>query len=371
MNLENLRKGLFAIFLIYGLNAPCLSTPNMSLNALFLSRNSNFHKEDVNAASPDTSPNGINLQEAELQFYSDVDPYTRLNVLLSLAPSYVSDGTKVSEEWGIEPEEAFAESNAIAGVTFKFGKFKAAMGKHNGLHVHAFPLIEAPLANTMLLGDEGFNDAGLSAAVLVPTVWFNEITLQYLRGKGENSEFNSPSPGGGVGLVRWKNLLDFSDDLTMELGASYANGGNSYRKSTSLSGADLTFKWKPTNGGRSQSILWMTEFLSRNQSQEDLADEKGTGLASLLQVQFAQRWSVVYRFDNLVVKETFDATNLPNDSWERHSAALVYSPSEFSSFKAEYDQKRGGNLSASGEATEKSIFLQANFVIGAHPSHSY
>ena len=348
-----------------------LTTPSTSANALFLYRNSNFHKDDVNAAALDSSPNGFDVQEAELQFYSDVDPYTRLSLLLSIAPKYTSDGTTVSQEWGIEPEEAFAESNVVSDVTFKIGKFKAAIGKHNTLHTHAYPLIEPPLANTKLLGDEGLNDSGVSAAVLVPTSWFNELTFQYIRGKGENEEFNSPSPGGGVAIAHWKNLFDVSDDLTMEVGASYANGGNSFRQTTSLAGADLTFKWRPAMGGRYQSLLWATEYLSRNQRQTGVTDERGSGIATWIQYQFAERWSGIYRFDNLVVKDTFDPTNLPNDTWERHSVAISYAPSEFSSYKLEFNQRHGGPLNSSNDSTEKTIFLQANFTIGAHPAHSY
>lgn len=363
---------LFSFFaLLASFEALAISAPSVSADILFLSRNSNFHKYDENVASPDQKPNGINVREAELQFYADVDPYTRLNLVLAIAPKYTSDGTKVSESWGIEPEEAIAESNVVANLTLKIGKFKAAMGKHNMLHTHAYPFVEAPLANVKLLGDEGLNDIGVSAAILAPSSWFNELTFQYLRGKGENEEFKSPSPGVGVGLVHWKNLFDLSDSLTFEVGASYAKGGNSYRQSTSLAGMDLTFKWRPVEGGKYTSVLWSTEYLSRQQSQLAVSDEKAAGLTSWVQYQFAERWSVFCRSESLIVKDTFDPAGLPNDSWERNSVALQYAPSEFSSYKFEYNQGRGGPANANGETTERAFFIQANFTIGAHPSHVY
>lgn len=346
-------------------------TPSISANALFLYQNSNFHKEDANPLKLDEKPNGFDVQETELQFYSDVDPYTRLSLLFSVAPHYVTDGVKISHEWGIEPEEAFAESNVISDVTLKIGKFKAAMGKHNTLHPHAYPFIGAPLANDKLLGDEGFKDAGVSAAVLVPTSWFNEITLQYLKGKGDNSEFNSPAAAQGVGLVHWKNLFDLTDSTTFEIGGSFAQGGNSFRQTTALSGADLTLKWRPSEGGKYTSFLLAAEYLSRKQSQAGLTDEIGNGLASWIQYQFAQRWTVSYRYDDLGIKNTFDPNLLPNGTITRNSLGLIFAPSEFSAYKFEYNQTHGTRLNADQDDTEKSIFLQANFTIGAHPTHSY
>jgi hypothetical protein len=366
----------FYLLLLLALAGPAvyagdLKTPNMSANALFLYRNSNYHAENINLTTPDQTPNGVSLQEAELQFYSDVDPYTRMSLLLSIHSQYEGNGTTVEEKWMIEPEEAFVESNAVDNITFKIGKFKAALGKHNTMHTHAYPFINPPLANVALVGDEGLNDVGASAAGLLPVSWFSEVTLQYLRGAGENAEFSSPTPNDGVGLVHFKNLVDLSDALTLEVGASYAQGANAVSGDTSLAGGDLTFKWRPTNGGLYTSVLWATEYLSRSQTQPGLNNEKASGVATWVQYQFAERWAGLYRYDNLTVENTFDAVNLPNDTSERNSLALVYMPSEFASYKLEGDRRTGGALGPHGETTENSIFLQANFTIGAHPAHSY
>ena len=349
-----------------------IKTPNVSVNTLFLYRNSNFHKENTDSINPDQERNGFNLQEAELQFRADVDPYTRMSLLLSIHPSYeVNASSTVEEKWHIEPEEGFVESNSISDVTVKIGKFKAAMGKHNLLHSHAFTFVDAPLANLNLLGDEGLNDVGASVAALLPTSWFSEVTLQYLRGEGENAEFSSPSPSDGVGLMHLKNFFDLSDALTMELGVSYAQGGNSLAGTTTLTGADLTFKWRPTSGGKYQSLMWVTEYLGRNQSQLNVQDEMGNGIATWLQYQFTERWTALYRHDHLTVENSFDSVNFPNDTWRRHSIGFVYRPSEFSFYKIEYDRRTGGLPSTSGETTDNTIYLQANFTIGAHPAHAY
>lgn len=371
MNLRWIYFTILVVNLLIQFNASGITTPSISANTLFLYRNSNLHKGNINATDLDQTPNGLNIQEAELQFYSDVDPYTRLSLLLSIAPQYTSDGITVSEEWGVEPEEVFAESNILSDITFKIGKFKAAIGKHNGLHTHAFPFIDPPIANTQLLGDEGLNDVGVSTAILFSTDWFNELTIQYLRGKGENDEFKSPSPSMGVGLAHWKNLFDLNDDLTIEIGASYAQGGNSFSKMTLLSGADLTFKWRPSEGGRYTSLLWSTEYLSRKQTQVAVAEEKGFGFASWVQYQFSERWSCSYRYDQLKVSESFDPIKLLNTTWVKNSLGFIYTPSEFSSYRIEYDHKHSGVKNNDNESTEKTFYLQANFTIGAHPVHAY
>ncbi|MBX2995822.1 MAG: hypothetical protein KF681_13410 [Bdellovibrionaceae bacterium] len=351
--------------------SPGIKTPSISANTLFLYRNSNFHQADLDPAAPDQERNGFNLQEAELQFYADVDPYSRVNVVLAVHPELESDGTTVEEKWVVEPEEAFAESIAIPSLTLKIGKFKAAFGKHNLLHTHAFPFVDAPLANKALLGDEGLNDAGVSAAWLTPLSWYSELTLQVLRGQGENEQFKSPRTGDNVGLAHWKNLWDLSDDLTVEVGASYAQGGNSFRETTSMAGGDLTFKWRPSANGRSASLIWGTESLQRVREQAGVDNERASGWSSFVQYQFAERWAGLYRYDTLNVKDSFDPTALANDDYFRHSVGVVHNMTEFSSLKLEYNSRRGGPANANGDDEEKSIFLQASFTIGSHPSHSY
>lgn len=367
-------KVRFLIFIVslFGLVSPAfaITSPSISANALFLYRNSNFHTGDTNAAVLDENPNGFDVEETEIQIFADVDPYTRLNLLFTIAPSYSTDGTTVSESYGIEPEEGFVESNVIPSLTLKFGKFKAFVGKHNMLHSHAYPFIEGPLANGVLLGGEGLNDTGFSAAYLIPTFWYNELTFQFLRGKGDNDEFNSPSPSDNAALVHWKNLFDLTDSLTLEAGATFAEGKNSFRGDTNLYGADLTLKWRPSEGGRYQSVIWATEYLGRNRSQPAVTEEKGQGLTSWVQYQFAERWAALYRYDTVSIDHSLDILNLPNDTLVRHSLALVYNPSEFSAFKIEYDQKTGAP-EVKNQDTEKVVMLQANLTIGAHPAHSY
>lgn len=343
-----------------------LKTPNISANALFLYRNSNFAKDPAA-----TERNGIDLQEAELAFYADVDPYSRLSMLLAIHPEYTFDATanKVEQEWVIEPEELFAESNHVKNLTMKIGKFKAAFGKANLLHTHAQPLTDSPLIKSSLLGGEGLNDLGVSAAYLLPTPWFSEITAQYLRGEGENEQFNSGTPNDAVGVFHYKNLLDLNESLTGEFGVSYAFGHNSLNSDTNLAGADLTFKWRPTSGGRYQSWMLTSEYINRNVKDATAIKEEGKGYSILGQYQFAERWAAILRYENLKVENANAALGLVDGKTQKYSAGLGFNATEFSSYRLEYNQSKVP-VSVS-DKDEKKIYFQANFTIGAHPSHSY
>ncbi len=347
------------------------NSPNISANALLLYQNSNLNRDD---ASPNR--NGFDLREAEIAFYSEVDPYHKLNILITIVPEYKFDtaSQSIQQTWLVEPETLYVDSTSVSGVLLRLGKFKAAFGKHNQLHSHSFPFIEAPLVNSKLLGPEGLNDVGASVAALLPINWFSEITLQALRGEGENEEFNSPANGDVVGLVRWANLIETSSDSTFELGVSGAQGQNYLRTSTILSGADLTFKWRPTEGGKYRSAIVALEAIRRTLEQPGTNSESSQGVSLWGQYQFLQRWSAGLRIETLSTQGAADPITrplaLPNKKSSRSAAALVFAPTEFSSYRLEFGQGKLP-LNANGEADEKRVFLQANFTIGAHPAHAY
>ena len=151
------------------------ANPDISANFLTLLQEGNRGK---NAALGNR--NGLSLQEAELQFVSDVDVYFKANALFSI------NRPTPAQDYKIDPEEVYVETISLPVVTLKAGKFKAALGRHNQLHTHAFPFIDAPIVNRKVLGDEGLNEVGLSASTLIPAPWFMEITAQVLGGENSN-----------------------------------------------------------------------------------------------------------------------------------------------------------------------------------------
>lgn len=304
--------------------------------------------------------NGLRLQEAELQFTSDVDVYFRAVALLAIGQSDTTAASDGSVEYGIDPEEVYFETLNLPGVTLRAGKFKLALGKHNLLHTHAYPFIDAPLFQTALIGEEGLNESAISAAVLIPASWFSEFTLQGFS-PSNPKVFNSTQSGALGGLARLKNLWDLSDDTTLELGLSGARAKNAFENNASIWGGDLTIKWRPAVGGKYHSFIWNTEYLRAKR--KGLTDSAGediahlSGITSYVQYQFAERWWVQARGEVLghysrITKE---------------SALLAFLPSEFSGLRLQYDHQKTQNQAK----PDHTVAFQYNISIGAHPAHAY
>lgn len=377
MVLEAFRILCCIYFLCFSLDetafaAPSSLNPDMSFNALMLYRNSS-RGNYIDSAEQ----NGPSIQEAELQLFSNVDPYSKLNAVLSIHQDAPAAG-KRDGDWKVEPEELFIDTTEIPLVTIRVGKFKGFLGKHNTLHTHVFPFIDAPLINTVLMGDEGLNDVGFSAGVLIPFPWFAEFTGQVFSGRTETTDasgayFNSGSTNQNVLVGHIKNLLDLNDSLTAEAGISVASGANEFADANGLNqpgvtqfyGADLTFKWRPIEGGKSRALVWSTEYMNRKINRPLSVNSAG-GFASWLQWQFAERWWLNMRGDYLEASDNDAAPlSIPQVS-RRYTALLAYLPSEFSSVRFQYSQLSDGKAEL-----EKKFLLQLNFTIGAHPAHSY
>lgn len=313
--------------------------PDIGINLLFAGQTSDRDKAD----------DGMKLQEAELQFSSDVDSYFTAKALFSVG----SEGG----EYGIEPEEAYVETIALPRVTLRVGKSKMPLGKHNQLHSHAFPFINAPLMNVAILGDEGLNETGIGASGLIPLPWFSELTLDYTQGENEDL-FNSDIKDNKTVIGRFKNLWDLSDSTTLELGVSGAKGKNSDHLDTTLLGADLTLKWRPVDGGKYHSVEWGSEYLEKDR--DGAVEKKLAGAVSYLKYQVAQRWYAQYRYDYLGLNS--EAVNTS----KRHTALIAFLPSEFSGVRLQYETIDDGQVE-----DEKRLMLQLNISIGAHPAHAY
>ena len=289
--------------------------PNIGVNFLTKYEQNSFNQNE-----------GFAVQEAELSMKADVDPYLTASVMLSVSPK-----TPGGDEYSINPEELFVETIFIPKLTLRAGKFYGAFGKHNLLHTHAFPFVDAPLVSSSVLGNEGFNQTGVSAALLLPTTWYSEMILQ--------------SFGNSRNLAHYRNLFDLNDDTTLEFGIS---GMTQWAW-----GVDLTLKHRPTGTGQGRRFNLGAEWISGLNQLVSLMPTQG--VVAYFQYEFIKQTYIQYRFDDVL-----------NLNIARNGALLGYAPTEFSAFRVQYDLTR-----LTTAVNEHRVIAQMNISIGAHPAHDY
>jgi hypothetical protein len=178
----------------------------------------------------------LQLHETEIAFQAIVDPYARADFFISL-----SNG-------GVDVEEGFITFTHLpADLLLKVGKFKAQFGKVNTMHAHVLPWADVPLPVVDLLGSEdGWNDAGLSLARIIPLPGdtFSELTAQVFRGKSEGL-FEAPSRNALSYLGHYRVYRDIGDDHNVEVGATWGRGHNGVTadSETTLENIHLVYRW--------------------------------------------------------------------------------------------------------------------------------
>jgi len=327
--------------------------PAISVNGLFLGGYSTNEKRTRRVTGLDFH-NGFNLQEAEVQFTADVDPYWKANLIVA-----------IDREGSVGVEEGYVTSEELpydllpSNTTLKLGKFVAAFGKHNLLHAHQFPFISQPLINRAAFGEEGVREPGLGVSYLLPSSWFSELTFQAMAGENEALFRLADDKRRGAYLGHWKNFFDLSDETTMEAGASFLAGRNSSSGQpwSKAAGADLTLKWRPS---KERALISQSEYIYFSRDRDRISAPRGGGLYSSLQYQFAQRWWLQGRYDLLGIPKSDDGRK------HRWSSLLAFVMSEFSAIRLQHSV-----TAQRGRGPLNEVLLQFNFTIGSHPAHQY
>lgn len=376
----------------------------------------------------DPTQQGFTMQGLELSLSGAVDPYFRgnANVLFQVD----SSGESI-----VEVEEAWLETVALpGGLQLRAGQIMTEFGRHNPTHVHAWAFVDAPLVTGRFFGPDGLRNLGVRLSWLVPTPFFSELQLSVQNSHGETAHsFRSAGIVGmredaapfayrqaehdrGVHgaedllyVPRYAVSFDPSDTQVLLLGASAAFGPNSSGSEgagtrTEIYGIDATWKWKPINQhGGFPFLAFQTEAMVRryeagafdweNFSGDSIpVQEPATGASAAFKREtlvdygfyaqalygFRKGWVVGLRFD-WVTGDRGDYERMPvlygdevlsRDSeraerW-RFSPNLTWYPTEFSKLRIQY------NLDDRQlEGFDHSVWLQVEFLLGAHAAHKF
>jgi hypothetical protein len=282
----------------------------------------------------------------------------------------------------------------------KAGQFFADFGRLNPTHPHTWDFADSPLVNGLFLGPDGLRGVGAQASWTLPVPWYSQLVFASQNGRGETGfSFRNPGDNGMffdrvttdrearglqdfVWIPRFENSFNLSDTQTVLAGVSGAFGSNETgaNSRTQIYGADLLYKWKSSHAeGGFPFVKWQTEVMYRRFQAGHGADDSfpvaetfhDWGLYSQVLWGFKKGWVAGVRGDYVHMQDSMYTDDLDRQSRWRLSADLTWYPTEFSKIRLQYNQDfLEENFFLSPREVE-SVFLQWEFILGAHGAHKF
>ena len=334
---------------------------------------------------------GFSIPNAELALDGTVDPYFK---------GFANIVYKLNEkgETGVELEEMFVLSTSLPhNLQVKAGQFFAEFGRQNNQHPHAWSFADQPLVLNRMFGPDGLRSQGARVSWLLPTSWYTEATLAVLNSAGgTTSSFRSDASGeihGGIPLERevrdagdllyvprLATSFDLCDTQTLLMGASAAVGPNNSgpNAQTKVYGLDVYYKWKsprahqgfPFVSFQSEALWRRYDAAARLSFQEparNLPSETLTDGGTYAQLLWGIKPLLVagIRGEFVNAGESVFASELRTNRY-RFSPNVTWYPTEFSKFRLQYNYDH-----RNGIGNDHSIWLQFEFLLGAHAAHKF
>ena len=375
---------------------------NISLDGLIAAGGSSAN--DIDALQPgghDPSQQGFTIQNVEMTLEGAVDPYFRAqaNIILLMDPI---------SETAVELEEAWMESTSLPwNLTLRGGQMLTDFGRQNVIHPHMWNFVDAPLVNARLLGPDGLRNPGARISWLTPTPFYSDLSLAVQNSAGETGHsFRSDHEGQaflgrihntedvrGAGdllyAARYYASFDLTPTQTILAGASAALGPNASApgSDTQIYGVDAFWKWKPANHSSGfPFVTWQTEAMLRHYQAgafdgdidgdgvSDPAPEellKDWGLYTQVSYGFRKGWVAAIRGDYVDRLHPGQYEIMYGDDPDRAarwriSPNLTWYPTEFSKIRLQYNMDERDDI-----GTDHSVWLQFEFLLGAHGAHKF
>jgi len=317
-------------------------------------------------------------REIEASFFGQVDPYARAEVRIEAGQDRRGEGLNVS----------VAEANLTLmalpyGTQMKMGLMRNRFGYLNEIHSHDRPFTDNPNVLQQFFGSEGLVESGFEATWVPPLPFY----LQLLGGvfNGENSTaFGRDQISNPLATGRVRTFVDLDEWGAIQLGSSIAAGQTPQQKSSTIIGWDAKYKYTPP-GWQHAAVSVIGEYLMSLRSVV-VTDPDGIDTTRFRNSQGFYIGSELRPFNhgdlsNWLLGFRYDRTQYPaaaGTEWA-WQPFLAYYPSEFLRFRLGYKQTTRSQCCGyldfqdnGGSAKQLSeYFLQATFVMGAHPAHPF
>ena len=338
----------------------------------------------------DPKVRGFTIPNAELALDGNVDPYFKgfVNIVHKL---------DAHGETGVELEEMFTVTTSLpANLQAKAGQFFTEFGRQNNQHPHAWSFIDQPLVMNRMFGPEGLRSQGVRVSWLLPTAHYAEAMVSVLNSDAgatasfisdESSEIHGGVPvDHGVNgprdmlyVPRFATSFDPTETQTVLLGVSGAFGPNNSGPSatTRIFGADLYWKWKSARAFQGFPFFsWQTEAMMRRYG-ASARDAAGVANVTLPAEELRDQgvysqflWGIKPRIvaglrGEVVNGERSLFAPVLADRY-RISPNLTWYPTEFSKLRLQYNYDHREGL-----GDDHSLWLQFEFIMGAHAAHKF
>jgi hypothetical protein len=324
------------------------------------------------------SPPDFAFEELEIAMQAYLNPYAKADVILTLPGPDVEAG-----KLGLEEVYATILRGLPLDLNVRFGKYRVDYGKLNMMHPHAWPFVTQPLSQERFLGEEGLNDLGVSASVLLPTGdIYSKLTVDLLRGSVigeatgiEDTTGANPYYATSARLMGFFPLGDVSD---LEVGLSgYTGIHDPYNRDRFWYG-NLDFKYKLRPDSYTALVvqgefLYNTRTAAQDREFNQFVDADGnperrtvnsSGLYLYADYQFLKLYSAGARID---------WTESPYSTEDRAQGVAVflgfYPVEETLGLRLQYQHTRTESPDASFSVN--MIVLQALFSLGPHRAHPF
>src|SRR5213592_1703354 len=368
---------------------------NISFDGLFALAGSTARDLDhIEVGDHDPQQRGFNARNIELALDGAVDPYFEgfANIVFKL------DNDNETE---VEVEEAFLQTTSLPfNLQLKAGQFFAAFGRLNPTHPHTWDFVDTPLVNGLFLGPDGLRGVGAQTSWTLPLPWYSQLIFASQNGRGSTGfSFRNPGDDGMffdrittdrearglqdfVWIPRWENSVDLSPTQVVLAGVSGAFGSNETgaNSRTQIYGADFLYKWKSAHAeGGFPFVKWQTEFMYRRFQAGRGANESfpvaetfhDWGMYSQVLWGFKKGWVAGVRGDYVHMQDSHFTDDLDRQSRSRVSANLTWYPTEFSKLRLQYNHDFLESNFFLSEREVDSVFLQFEFILGAHGAHKF
>jgi hypothetical protein len=368
---------------------------NISFDGQFaFAYSSDKNLDQLEVGDHDPQQRGFSARNLEMALDGAVDPYFEgfANIVFKLDND---------NETTVEVEEAFMQTTDLPyGLQLKGGQFFADFGRINPTHPHTWDFADDPLVHGLFLGDDGLRGVGAQISWTMPVSWYSQFIFGVENGRGNTGfSFRNPGPNGlffdrlttdreargpqdFVYVPRWESSFDLSPTQVVLGGLSGAFGSNDTGADsrTQIYGADLFYKWKsPRAEGGFPFVKWQTEAMYRRfeagRGMDDTFPVAETfhdwGTYSQIVWGFTKGWTTGLRGDYLHMQDSAYTDDLDRQSRERVSANITWYPTEFSKIRLQYNHDFLESDYFLPAMQADSLFLQFEFILGAHGAHKF